>query len=153
MEYDMEGEKFWNHIIKVGTCWLWIGATYPNGYGRVRYKGKMCQTHRLAYEFEYGLIPDGMLICHQCDNRLCINPNHLFLGTYLDNNQDMIKKGRGIYFKGEQSGNHKLTEKYVNEIRKKYMSDNYTQRQLVKEYDVSSHAISCIVRYKTWKHI
>ncbi len=149
----MKEEDFFDHVLPNGDCWEWVVATFPNGYGRVRYKGKMMQTHRMAYIFKYGQIPDGKLVCHTCDNPLCINPDHLFLGTSLDNTHDMIKKGRAIYFKGEQVWKHKLKEQQVIDIRSKYASKRYTQQQLADEYKVSRHTIFSIIYKKTWKHI
>jgi hypothetical protein len=78
-------------------CLLWVGNTTPNGYGQMTIGGKKIQVHRLSYEINGGDIPDGMLVCHHCDVRSCINPNHLFLGTHKDNTQDMMKKGRHRY--------------------------------------------------------
>lgn len=75
-------------------CWHWIGKTNGLGYGRMSYKGKSSVAHRLSYEAFVGKIPTGLFVLHKCDNRLCINPDHLFLGTYSDNRIDCLKKGR-----------------------------------------------------------
>jgi len=81
-------------IITESGCWLWVGSLTTGGYGNlsVNYKNKPC--HRLSYTEFVGEIPEGMLVCHRCDVPSCINPNHLFLGTYQDNMDDMVKKGR-----------------------------------------------------------
>jgi hypothetical protein len=75
-------------------CWEYQGYRHPKGYGGMAYRGKGWRTHRLSYYLFKGPIPDGMLVCHTCDVRHCINPNHLFLGTIETNNKDMVAKGR-----------------------------------------------------------
>lgn len=74
-------------------CLIWLGGT-TNGYGAIRTNWKFEYTHRLAWQLKNGPIPDGMYVCHRCDIRCCVNPDHLFIGTYLDNIKDMISKGR-----------------------------------------------------------
>ena len=81
-------------IIDKKGCWIFNGFINISGYGRVRNNGFKYLTHRLAWENRFGSIPDGLLVCHKCDVPSCVNPDHLFIGTYKDNNQDAIDKGR-----------------------------------------------------------
>ncbi len=87
-------EIFWRKVIKTDNCWLWNGPVDARGYGETMIKHKPKRAHRLAYEYTHGAIPPGLYVCHHCDNPLCVNPDHLFLGTAKDNTTDMVNKGR-----------------------------------------------------------
>jgi hypothetical protein len=105
-----------------GGCLVWTGDKDSNGYGRLRYAGKKgYPSHRLAYELANGPIPGGLVVRHQCDNRACINLNHLELGTQQQNVQDMFERKRANRATGEHHGRSKLTQQQVDSIRQRYM--------------------------------
>jgi DNA-binding XRE family transcriptional regulator len=105
-------------------------------------------AHRVAYEVYRGPIPDGMHVCHKCDNRICVNPDHLFLGTHAENMADMSKKNRQA--RGADNGSAKLTEIDVRAIR---AENSKSQSELGKDYGVSQSYISKIKRRESWKHV
>lgn len=86
--------RFMGRVNKTNNCWNWTGGTDSSGYGSFGYKGKTIASHRISYELFIGQIPDGLHILHKCDNRKCVNPEHLWVGTNNDNVQDRVKKGR-----------------------------------------------------------
>lgn len=92
--------RFWSKVDKTSDCWVWIGAKHPTGYGAFGIGQVVHYAHRLSWELVNGPIPDGLFVCHNCpngDNPSCVNPAHLFLGTQVDNMQDMLGKGRAGY--------------------------------------------------------
>ena len=97
-------------------CYLWVGSLTSQGYGGIVRKGKLLQAHRVVYEFECGPIPEGAMICHHCDNRICVNPDHLYVGDAQSNNDDMNRRGRNKSPKGSEHHNARLTAAQATEI-------------------------------------
>lgn len=132
-------------------CWEWVAAIGRDGYGAINFEGRVWKAHRLSYEVFRGPIPKDLHMCHKCDNKKCINPDHLFPGTRFDNMQDCVKKGRlnPGYVPGEKNGYSKLTEKDVRAIRE----DPRTLVEIGKSYGISPTYGSYIKHRKTWKHV
>lgn len=128
-------------------CWLWPGGIESNGYGRAKHDGKVWWVHRLSYVHHHGPIREGALVCHHCDVRHCVNPEHLFLGTPADNTADMVSKGR--HRVGERAPNAKLTEADVLAIR----ADTRGLEAIAAAYGVSGPTVSEIKKRRTWKHL
>jgi len=144
-------EDFQARIRRTTGCWFWLGSVTTHGYGRCRINSRHQAAHRLAYELAYGSIPEGMSVCHRCDNRRCVRPDHLFLGTTADNLHDMVVKGRSSH--GERNGHAVLTSQVVLEIRARYASGAGLQRELAVAFGISQLTVSNIVTRKTWRHL
>jgi hypothetical protein len=132
-------------------CWLWIGCQNGRGYGYFKYQEKEQLAHRVSYQLFKGPIPKGLHVCHTCERRECVNPDHLFLGTNAENIADCIAKGRNS--RGETHAHAKLTEHQVFEIRARYAAGNITQEALASEFGIVRGTVSDIIRRKRWNHL
>lgn len=143
-------DRFWLKVKKTSDCWLWTGCLYGFGkwkYGQIYGDGKIQRAHRYSYELHVGPIAKGLCVCHKCDNPLCVNPNHLFLGTHKENLGDMSKKGRAPW--GEKSYRAKLTNKDIIKIR----NMKKPQSVIAEKFGIGQSNVSYIKSRKTWTHI
>jgi len=131
-------------------CWIWT-ASQRDAYGDFWLPDRMHKAHRVSYMLFVGPIPDQMDVLHSCDNPLCVQPEHLWLGTDKDNAADRDMKGRSVYVSGERHGSAKLSQKQVEEIRKKYQRFINGYTILSREYGVGRGAIRDIIKNKTWR--
>lgn len=129
------------------SCWPWIGWSNGN-YGYFSINKKNYRAHRVAYFLEYGIDPGNSCVCHRCDNPICCNPRHLFLGTHQSNMQDAAKKGR----QSKRNNGAKLTENDVIEI-KRLLYSGLPQIDISKRFNVSEAAIIDIKLKRTWSHV
>lgn len=159
-------ESFWEKVrkgINENDCWLWTKSKSDDGYGKCVFIGEQL-SHRISYKLTFGEIPDGKCVLHKCDNRLCVNPRHLFLGTRIDNNKDRDLKNRTARGdrhgsrtmpearpKGEKHSRSKLTNEQVRQIRNMYKSGRYSHRQLSEIFSVFHTTIGSVIRRETRK--
>lgn len=147
---DTDIARFWAKVRKMDLCWEWTGTT-QFGYGLFRMSEKNFAAHRLSYQLAYGEIPEGKMVCHRCNNSLCVNPAHLYAGTAQENVNDAVVCGHQIH--GMSHHQHKLTDDQVREIRRLYADPKLTCKSIASLYGVSLHAIWRIVTRKNWRHI
>lgn len=141
-------ERFWNKVAKSESCWEWNSASDSSGYGRFHYNGRLDSAHRVSWILKYGPVHKGMLVLHKCDNRKCVNPSHLFLGTHKDNMQDMAKKGRH----GIPTHSNKLNSSDVIQIYK-LRDSGLLQREIALIFGISQKQVRRILSGENWKLI
>lgn len=152
-------ERFWGNVARStpDACWLWQGAMDgAYGYGAFFCHGKNHRAHRFAYELLVGPIPEGLFVCHSCDNPPCVNPAHLWVGTNYDNFSDMRAKGRAavpVANKDEACHQAKLTAADVREIRRRRAEAGVPYSALAAAYGVTKTNAWYIVNRRTWRHV
>jgi hypothetical protein len=136
-------------------CWMFLGPWNSHGYGHLTYDGKVYRAHRASYIIYVGSIPEGLNVLHRCDNRYCVNPEHLFLGTLADNALDMRAKGRDTYGQnfGVNNGQAVLKEHEVLQIMGLLEEGNLTQDEIGRLFGVSRGAVKQIKLGKTWTYL
>lgn len=148
---EKEIERFLSRVDKKSEseCWIWAGRTNPDGYGQFDCRNSTVPSHRYMWSMLNGEIPQGMVICHRCDNPKCVNPSHLFLGTVQDNVRDRDMKGRQADHAGTKNGRAVLDENgaiKVKELRK----SGLTYKDISTEMGVSVGCVSHILNGRHW---
>jgi hypothetical protein len=151
---DMNPDRLWSRveIAEVDGCWLWVGAkSEPNGYGLISWAGRKTYAHRLAWElWNDRPVPPGRFVCHHCDNRLCIRPSHLFIGTHADNMADAVAKNR--VHPGQSHGMARLTDAQVAEIHR-LLRHEVRGSDIAHMFGVHKNTIYNIKKSRSWSHV
>lgn len=142
--------RFWSHVDRSGECWLWTARRSRQGYGHFQVDGCPRQAHRVAFWLTYGHAPDGLVVRHTCDERACVRPDHLVLGTQADNCRDAVERRRHSF--GERNGQSKLTDVDVCEIRFRSVCGE-RQADIARAFGVSGTTIRNVVKRRLWRHV
>lgn len=148
--FDSDIERFGKKLCKVDGCWNWI-KPMTTGYGMFSFDGKSIYAHRFSYLIYNGDIESGLLVRHTCDNKKCVNPEHLVLGSNKDNSNDMVSRNRQT--KTEDVSLSKLTNSEVLELREMESSGNYSVKELSDAFGVCESSINKIIKRDTWASI
>ena len=141
-------ERFWRFVNKSEGCWEWTGYTATNGYGTIQRNHAPVLAHRASWEIANGAVPAGMSVLHKCDNRRCVNPSHLWVGTQAQNMADMVAKGRSM--RGAKCGRRKLTSVQADEV-KLHVALGTPTPEIARKYCISRTAVYNIISGKCWK--
>lgn len=136
--------------VKNSGCWEWTESFDGNGRGGMTIEGTRKLAHILSYSLHKGEVPKGLCVCHKCDNPLCVNPNHLFLGTQIDNLKDMREKGRHVF--GTRNGTSKLNDLSVIIAREARLKGYYISN-IARYFKVNESVMSKAIRGITWGHV
>ena len=149
-------ERFWEKVDKVSSpdgCWLWTAGVSSMGYGQINQGGKHgthIAAHKLSWQLVNGPRPDNLFLCHTCDNRRCVNPDHLFLGTQKDNIQDAVRKGRKPHGEGHPLA--RWTERDIIEMFA-MQKRGAKQSEIARRFGTAQSNINIILTRKAWKHV
>ena len=139
--------RFFSYVDKTDSCWQWTGKLDPNGYGKMHIRGRSTQSngaHRISYELFKGTLEEGKFICHTCDIRSCVNPDHLWQGSPVEKVTDMVDKERQY---------SRLLPMQVYEIRKAYKNKELTSGEIIIKYNISRSHFYSIIHRRKWTHI
>lgn len=140
-------EIFWNKTTKTETCWIWSGYCKPDGYGLI----SKFLAHRFSWELHNGPLKTGEWVLHKCDNRPCVNPDHLFVGNHADNTADQVSKDRHVF--GSKNGRAKLDESKVRDIHSLLASGTLSVADIAKLYEVCSSTVYAIKVGTSWRRV
>lgn len=145
---DIE-KRFWPKVMRADGCWNWSGT--KQRYGRMKIGNRMQLAHRVSWEIHRGQVPDGLCVLHRCDNGICVNPDHLFLGTHTDNMRDRQEKHRWEppRLVGELNPCAKLSLGKAEEMRTLYRL-GMLQREIGNKFGVTQGAVSEVIHKKRW---
>ena len=152
--------RFWSKVDKsgpipahrpeLGPCWVWTAGLYKDGYGLFKHNGRLWRAPRYSYTEAYGPLSANVFVLHHCDNRTCVRPDHLFLGSQRDNMADRQRKRRQCY--GSRNGRAKLVESDVVVIRN-LSAGGQCNAAIARQFGVSSVMVGLIVSGRSWRHV
>jgi hypothetical protein len=151
--------RFWSRVNKrgkqtpLGRCWEWVASIGTHGYGQLSVNGKPVTTHTFSWKIHNGEIEGSKFVLHRCNNKSCVNPRHLYLGTHGDNVRDRTADGGDP--QGERNGMSRLTKTQILEAKRKYIPYHRTRgiRALARELGVNHSYLGEVIRGRRWKHL
>jgi hypothetical protein len=155
-----QNDRFNKYVQKTDNCWEWTGGTFDGRYGQFRVGKRKVKAHRYAWAMAGRELPPEKILCHKCDNERCVNPDHLFVGTYKDNSEDREAKGRGSGnryakrgMKGQANPASKITDAEAQSIYSEYAHGGVTKTELSIKYNISLSQVVNITLKRMWKHV